>query len=165
MATEASAGVRTDAVKTYLNDHQAGAMGGEELAASLSEHLPQHADLSTIAGEIAEDRKTLQRLMDKFDAQGSSVKQAGAMMMEKIGASVFGGGSEASQNIVFLKQIEILKMGVHGKLCLWQALGEVSDSDERLAGFNFERLAGRAQDQIDGLSTCHLAITRKALLA
>lgn len=156
--------IRTDSLKGYLNDHHAGATGGAELAASLAEHNTQYEVLTTVAQDIAEDRDTLMRLMDQFGTEGSKVKQAGALFMEKIGAASFEGASEANQSLTFLRQIELLRMGVHGKLCLWQTLDGISDSDERLRNFDFERLAARAEAQLEGLREGQLKLARKALV-
>lgn len=156
--------IRTDSLKSYLEDHHAGATGGAELAASLAEHNTQYEVLATVARDITEDRDTLVRLMGQFGTEGSTVKQAGALFMEKIGASSFEGGSEANQSHTFLRQIELLRMGVHGKLCLWQTLDGISDADERLGNFNFERLAARAETQLEGLRECQIKIARKALV-
>ncbi|MEX2587519.1 MAG: hypothetical protein WD602_05935 [Actinomycetota bacterium] len=164
MSTETPAKVRTDALVGYLGDHQAGALGGEDLAKSLAERNTQYPALSEIAKDIADDRETLERLMQRFDSEGSIMKQAGAMTIGKLAESVFGAASDSEKSLKFLRQIEVLKMGVEGKLCLWETLQEIENTDERLGGYDFERLAGRAKSQIQALGDVQLKLARKALL-
>jgi hypothetical protein len=155
-----TAQIDTDAIKGYLNDHQAGSVAGLELAKSLAKDHPGDEFLSKLAQEIQEDQDTLERLMEKFGTSGNTVKQAGAFAMEKVGTAL----GAAGDDLGFLRKLETLTMGVEGKLCLWEALKEVSEADERLGGFNFDRLMAGAQSELDGLASERLKAARKALL-
>lgn len=157
---ETTVGVNQDSLKSYLNDHQAGSMAGLELAKNLAEARPGDEFFASVAKEVEQDQETLERLMDKFGSTGSAVKQAGAVMMEKVGSAL----GTAADEIGFLRKLETLTMGIKGKLCLWEALKEISEADERLAGYNFDRLAAGAKTQLEGLETQRLKAARKALL-
>jgi hypothetical protein len=155
-----TAQINTDAIKGYLNDHQAGSIAGLELAKSLAKDRPGDEFLATLAKDIETDQDTLERLMEKFGTSGNTVKQAGAFVMEKVGTAL----GAAGDDLGFLRKLETLTMGVEGKLCLWEALKEVSESDQRLEGYNFDRLIAGAQSQLDGLASERLKAARKALL-
>ena len=155
-----TAQISTDAIKGYLNDHQAGSIAGLELAKSLAKDHPGDEFLSKLANEIEQDQDTLERLMEKFGTSGNTAKQAGAYVMEKVGTAL----GAADDDLGFLRKLETLTMGVKGKLCLWESLKEIAEADERLRGFNYDRLIAGAQSELDGLETERLKAARKALL-
>lgn len=157
---ETTANVQTDAMTSYLNDHQAGSMAGLELAKNLAKDQPGNEFFTTLVEQIEGDQDTLERLMQKYGTTGSSLKQAGAVAMEKVGAAL----GSAAEDLGFLRKLETLSMGVAGKRCLWEALSEVSEGDEKLEGFNFERLIASATSQLEGLESQRQKAARKALL-
>ena len=72
----------------YLNDHLAGATGGVELAkraASSNEGSDYGAFLSELAHEIAEDRASLVRIMERLEVKEDRLKTTGAYIFEKVG--------------------------------------------------------------------------------
>jgi hypothetical protein len=155
-----TAQINADAIKSYLNDHQAGSIAGLELAKSLAKDHPGDEFLSKMAKDVEADQDTLERLMEKFGTSGNPAKQAGAYVMEKVGTTL----GAADDDLGFLRKLETLTMGVKGKLCLWEALTEVSEADQRLEGFNFDRLTAGAKSQLDGLERERLKAARKAFL-
>jgi hypothetical protein len=46
-----------------------------------------------------------------------------------------------------LESLEVLGLGIYGKLALWRALGAAADSSPVLRGFDYERLTQRAEEQ------------------
>lgn len=156
---ETTASVDADAVKTYLNDHQAGSMAGVDLAKNLAKEHPGE-EFESLVEQIEQDQATLERLMEKFGAKGNTAKQAGAMLVEKVGTAL----GTAGDSMGFLRKLETLTMGVKGKNCLWESLKEVAEGDERLEGFNFDRLIAGAKSQLDGLEATRRKAARKALL-
>lgn len=157
---ETTVKVDADELKTYLNDHQAGSIAGLELAKNLAKEHPGDEFLVKLAKDVEADQDTLERLMEKYGATGNTVKQAGAMLMEKVGTA-FG---EARDELGFLRKLETLTMGVRGKLCLWEVLNEIAEVDEILQGYNFDRLMAGAKSQLEGLEGKRLKAGRKALL-
>lgn len=59
--------------------------------------------------------------------------------------------------------LEFLEIGIHGKWALWRALAAVAPSDPRLAGYDFDGLAARAQKQHDRVDQCRLELAHAAL--
>jgi hypothetical protein len=80
-------------------------------------------------------------------ASGNPVKEAGAWIVEKMGAAA----GEANDDLGLLRMVEALTMGVKAKQCLWEALEEIAGADSRLEGFDFEQLISGARSQLEGL--------------
>ena len=61
-----------------------------------------------------------------------------------------------------LEQLEALSLGVEGKLALWKTLRHTHGDDPRLAGVDFDELAGRAQSQRRRLERQRLSAAEEA---
>jgi hypothetical protein len=135
-------------LRTYLQDHHAGATAGLELArraAGSNAESEYGRELSRIAEEIAEDRETLERVMDELGVGPSKVKDSAAWTAEKLGRLKPNNSLLSYSPLSRVVELEGLLIGVTGKLALWQSL-EVSGGG--LGGeFDFAALAERAQDQ------------------
>ena len=104
-------------------------------------------------------------MTDKIGASESSVKSAGAVAAQKIGTTISGaGGSGSTEKLGFLREAEMLTMGITGKLCLWLVFDEIASADDRINGFNFSSLIERARSQLNGLQEQHGSLARKAFL-
>jgi hypothetical protein len=62
-----------------------------------------------------------------------------------------------------LERLEVLVLGVEGKLRLWQALLAASKRDQRLGALDYEWLIGRADDQRSRIEAMRLEAARSAL--
>src|SRR3954453_5591793 len=119
----------------YLNDHLAGATVGVELskrAASTNEGNDYGAFLAELSHEIAEDRASLERLMERFDVKKDRVKTTGAFFGEKLGRLKPNAHLTSYSPLSRVVELEGLSLGVTGKLSLWRSLIEVQDDDDRL---------------------------------
>src|SRR3954469_19898079 len=119
----------------YLNDHLAGATVGVELskrAASSNEGSDYGTVLAELSHEIAEDRASLERLMDRFDIKKDRVKTTGAWAFEKVGRLKPNAHLTSYSPLSRVVELEGLSLGVAGKMSLWKALLAVADDDERL---------------------------------
>lgn len=162
---DTAAELSTANLSSYLADHLAGSTGGFELAQKLAEQNPGNSFFETLAQDIKKDQETLERLMDKIGASESSIKNVGAMAAQKIGTGISGStGSGDTEKLGFLRESEMLTMGITGKLALWHVLDELAPADERLSGFNYGRLIERARNQLQGLHEQHRLLARKAFL-
>lgn len=162
--TRTEATLRTDEIVAYLNDHDAGSAAGTDLAEGLAKRIPSFKELGELAELITEDQATLQRLMGRFDSHGSVLKRSGVLSAEKLATTILSDDSEGRKHLTDLRQLEMLSMGIRGKLCLWLALDEIAQADERLQGYDFPRLADRARYQLQVLEDCLRRISRKAFL-
>lgn len=162
---QTAATVDTSSLRSYLSDHLAGSRAGVGVAKKLAERHPGDDFWQGLARSIEEDQDALERVMDKIGAEENPVKSAGAKVAQSIGTGMSGasgGGSAAEMGVV--REAEGLYMGISGKVCLWDTLNEIADTDERLGGFNFGRLIQSAKDQLEGLEAERLKLARKAFL-
>jgi hypothetical protein len=146
----------------YLSDHLAGAAAGLELARRMADSQGD-PDLVRIADEIEADRATLRDVMSAVGVSPPRLKVALGWVGEKAGRlklnDRFFGRSPLSSVI----ELESLIAGVSGKLQLWRALATIAPGDGRLARFEFEQLASRAEDQRRRLEDLHRKAVRDAL--
>ena len=162
----------------YLNDHFAGALAGAELAgraAAANRSNPRFGPtLSTLAGEIREDRESLRRLMSELDIGIDHAKQLGAWAAEKLGRLKLNGRLLAYSPLSRVEELEGLRLGVTGKRMMWVALHELSRiaptasvrSGEveqlrslaelgEVPGGGFSGLIERAERQLETIEDCH----------
>ena len=150
----------------YLNDHHAGSVVGVELskrAASSNEGTEYGAFLSELAAEIAEDRAALERIMERFGVKEDKVKTGAAFVGEKLGRLKPNAQLTGYSPLSRVVELEGLTLGVTGKLALWRALRNVSDSDERLDPEELDALIVRAEQQREGLEQHRLSAVAEAL--
>ncbi|MFN2593934.1 MAG: hypothetical protein ABR579_03480 [Actinomycetota bacterium] len=134
----------------YMNDHLAGSIAGGELAkrsAKSNEGTPLGTFLDRLADELAEDRSSLEDLMDQLGISKSGVKSAGAWLAEKAGRLKFNGQLTGYSDLSRLEELEGLSLGVEGKLSLWRALKQIRDDYPALQSADLEGLIERAQTQ------------------
>ena len=147
----------------YLNDHLAGATGGVELArrarasnrgAKLGEALVE------ICAEIEADRATLERVMEQLEVKRDSAKVAGAWAAEKLGRLKLNGRLTGYSPLSRVIELEMLHIGITGKIQLWQALQETQSA--KLAQFGLPGLIERAVTQRATVERLRLDATREA---
>lgn len=155
-------------LSVYLNDHLAGATGGVELAkraASSNDGTEYGATLSELSHEIAEDRASLERLMDRFDIKKDRVKTTGAWAFEKVGRLKPNAHLTSYSPLSRVVELEGLSLGVTGKMALWRTLLAVADDDERLDPDELNALIERAEAQRGVLEGLRLKATTETLSA
>src|SRR5215210_969220 len=116
----------------YLNDHLAGATVGVELSkrtAAANEGNEYGSFLSELAHEIAEDRASLERLMERLDVKKDRVKTTGAFIGEKFGRLKPNAHLTSYSPLSRVVELEGLTLGVGAKLGLWKTLLAVADQD------------------------------------
>jgi len=157
-----------DYLSTYLQDHRAGAEMGSNLAARLRDEnlgTPYEDFLTLLAQQIEEDMATLESIMERFGVDRSLLKTTGAKVGEKLARlkpnEQLGGYSPLSRVL----ELEGLRSGVQGKLALWDALREISDTDSRLDPEELAHLVERAEAQLAGLRGSHREAAREAFAA
>ena len=157
-----------DYLSTYLQDHRAGAELGSDLAVRLKEEnigTPYEDFLTLLAQQIEDDVVTLEALMERFGVDKSLVKTAGAKIGEKLGRLKPNEHLSSYSPLSRVQELEMLRSGVHGKLALWDALYEVSETDDRLDPDELQTLLGRAESQLAGLREHHRMAAREAFAA
>jgi hypothetical protein len=150
---------------TYLNDHYAGATGGLALArraASENEGSDLGVFLSELADEIEADRDTLREIMGEVGVGTDRTKVVAARVFERVGRLKPNAHLRGYSPLSPLVELEVLALGISGKLGLWRALGEVAGAlsldAQRLA-----ELAARAERQAADVEARRLEVARSAL--
>jgi hypothetical protein len=150
---------------TYLKDHLAGAVLGMELIEACREHnrdTPLATFLSGLLAEVGEDRKVLEDLISRFDAKPSAGKMASAWLAEKgMRFKTEGLGYDALSR---MEELEVLLLGIRGKLALWDVLGEIRSADDRLRQVGFPELRERAKRQMEEVEARRVEAARQAFL-
>jgi hypothetical protein len=133
---------------TYLNDHMAGATAGVELARrtrASNQGTRWGPPLEKICAEIEADRATLGQVMQYLGVRRDPAKAAGAWAAEKIGRLKPNGRLWTYSPLSRLIELEMLHIGITGKLGLWRALQEALGA--KLSSFDLPGLVERAESQ------------------
>jgi hypothetical protein len=151
-----------DTLAIYLDDHLAGSKLAADLLTALQEKN-KGSRLGEFAREmlagVESDRAVLQSLIDRVDTGSSPAKHAVAWLGEKLSRLKL----SSFDGLGTFEALELLELGVTGKLLMWRALALAAVQDARLRGFNFDELAGRAQSQQMKLEERRLEIAAPAL--
>ncbi len=135
-------------LRTYLQDHHAGATVGVELARRAAGSNADGAygtELAELADEIAEDRDTLERVMERLGVKPSRLKDAGGWTAEKLGRLKPNNSVLSYSPLSRVVELEGLVIGVTGKQAMWESLR--STLGESLNGIDFAELELRAEGQ------------------
>ncbi|MGH3782517.1 MAG: hypothetical protein ACRDRO_18335 [Pseudonocardiaceae bacterium] len=153
-------------LETYLNDHLAGATTGTELANKIK---AEYADtsfgpfLAELAGDIDQDKTSLEELMDRLGIARSPIKQATSWIAEKASRLKLSEAMTGDPDLKRLLEFEMLSLGIEGKASLWRSLIAVSDSHPALVTTDLVRLEKRAESQRVNLEEHRIQVARGAL--
>jgi hypothetical protein len=131
----------------YLNDHLAGATGAvgrARAARDANEGTEFFEPLAAVCREIEEDRSTLESIMDELGIGRSRVKTTLAGLGEKAGRLKPNGQLHGYSPLGRVIDLEMLLLGITGKLRLWTLLEDLLDGE---TARDLPTLARRAEDQ------------------
>ena len=153
----------------YLNDHLAGSVGALELLDRLIEVHKDHPLKKFFEGlraEIADDQEQLKGLIGKLGVAESTVRKAGAWIVEKLARPKLDldDAGERGGAGLFLA-LEALVLGITGKRSLWRALHAASRSVPELARLDYSGLEKRAIEQCERVEAKRLEIARSVFQA
>jgi hypothetical protein len=154
-----------DSLAIYLNDHLAGAKFAIESLERLRDaHRDKHLGrvVAKILNEVQQDLAVLQDLCDKAGGNEGLLKEAGAWLAERTARLKLRLSNDV--DLGEFELLEVLSLGVLGKLKLWTALGAIAPNDARLGGVDFWTLIERAQTQHDELESLRIAAAKEALV-
>lgn len=150
----------------YLNDHLAGATAGALIsrrAAGSNRGTKLAERLDSLATEIEQDRETLRSVMQSIGAAPNAAKVALVKLAERTGRVLkLNGRLLAYSPLSRVEELELLRIGVEGKLALWRTLEKTRGADPRLKGVDFAALAERAERQRDELEAMRLQAAEEA---
>jgi hypothetical protein len=153
-----------DPLATYLNDHIAGSAHAVDLLEALCN---QHANepLGEFAGrllaEVQADRAVLKGIADRIGDGSSKLKEMTGWMAEKV--TRFKLHRDRQSGFGTFEALELLALGIYGKLLLWRALALIAPMDARLQGVDFVQLATRAEAQHTSTEERRLQLAASAL--
>ena len=148
----------------YLNDHLAGSVVGGRLAQRIvqqNEGNDYGHGIAGIAREIEQDKATLQQLMDRLGVEQQRARMAMAWVTEKAMRLKPNGSLFGYSPLSRVMELETLTMGITGKLELWRSMEAVENGG--ITGFDFARLAQRAEAQRDVVEDLRVRAAREAL--
>ena len=137
-----------DPLAIYLHDHLAGARWALDLLDRIHKNFTDEdvgRFAATLYGEIAADRETLHSLASQFGPTSDVLKDSAAWLSEKVSRIKL--SHDDGTGLGLFEALEFLGLGIHGKLSLWIALGEVADRYPGLAQVDLDSLRDRAQEQ------------------
>jgi hypothetical protein len=147
----------------YLNDHLAGATAGVQLARRLRgsnrDEPGFSGPLGEICAEIETDREILTETMERLGISRGTVKPAAAWLGEKLGRLKPNGQLTGSSPLSRVIELELLLIGVTGKLRMWRAV-ELAWGEN--IAIDFGRLSERAERQRSRLEELHDAAVHRA---
>lgn len=153
-------------LSTYLNDHLAGSVAALEIVEHLlteatAAHLKSFfAQLKT---DIEADREELVNFMNRLDVSQSRIRKASVWIAEQFMEAKIEMDDDDRGMLRRLERLEVLSLGIEGKLRLWLALDAASVHDTSLRGLDYARLAQRARDQRDRVEPLRIAAAQSAL--
>jgi hypothetical protein len=122
------------------------------------------AYLETLAREIEADHEALLALMERHEIGTDRLKVATGWAAEKAGRLKLNGRLTRYSPISRLVEVEGLLLAVQGKLAAWRALRELVPNEPRLDPEELDRLAARAERQLDHLRAQHHTLAATALI-
>ncbi|HEY1853380.1 MAG TPA: hypothetical protein VGG40_02230 [Solirubrobacterales bacterium] len=138
---------RPELLAIYLNDHLAGATGGVETARrarNSNEGTEFGEPLAQICEEIESDRETLEAVMEELGVARSRWKPALGWVGEKLGRLKPNGQLRGYSPLSRVVELELLLVGITGKLRLWALLDELVGEE---SSPDLGALIRRAEDQ------------------
>lgn len=155
----------THRLSKYLNDHLAGSVIALELVGHVISSDAAGgftAGFEQLRADIEADQETLKGIIAATGEPETTGRKAAAWLAEKAGRLKLQLRGSDEEPLELLEALEIIQLGIVGKLGLWGALAQLSDSTPGLAGVDFQRLAGRATAQVAILEQQRLLAAQRA---
>jgi hypothetical protein len=148
----------------YMNDHLAASTGAVELVrrvAASNRGTVYGETLAELKTEMEEDHTALATIMERLGVRADLAKAAVAWSAEKLGRLKLNGQLTGYSPLSRLEELEILELGIAGKLLLWEALRRVEAPD--IPAEQVEGLIERASSQRARLQRHRLDAASEAL--
>jgi hypothetical protein len=138
----------SDSLAIYLHDHYAGSHFAIELLDSIVDQYstePLGDFARRISEEIEQDRHTLRHLIETTGKTHLDAAEVLGWFSEKV--SQLKMRRDHSGGLGTFEALEMLALGIQGKIGLWTALPEIRKVDPRIPDLDFATLLARAQTQ------------------
>ena len=144
----------------YLNDHLAGSTAGLErarMARDANQGNEFGPPLAQVCGQIEQDRATLERVIEELGIGRSKVKPALVWVGERLGRLKPNGQLRGYSPLGRVVDLEVLLLGITGKLRLWRLLEELLDGE---TSADLPALIRRAEAQRETVAELQLRAAR-----
>ncbi|MGH7930337.1 MAG: hypothetical protein ACREQV_21380 [Candidatus Binatia bacterium] len=149
---------------TYLNDHLAGAVTAIQLLESLENtHADLKPELAALRTDIEQDDIELKALMQRLNIAERRGREFGGWLAEKATQLKLRIDDRAAGSLRLLESLELVSLGIEGKLGLWRALTSAAENSPALRIAGYDRLANRAMDQRRRAESLRLDAARMTL--
>jgi hypothetical protein len=151
---------------TYLNDHLAGAVAAIEMVRHLELLYPDSPTarfLTALRHEIEHDRDEVLRLMGNLEISRSRSRRATAWIAGKFSETKLRLDDKARGALYWLESLEVVSLGIAGKVALWHSLNTAAMGNPALDGIlDYRTLEQRAQEQREAIERLRRAAARAA---
>lgn len=151
----------------YLNDHLAGSSGAllliQKLADSHDEFEARDFFIH-LKEKVEADRSILEDLLEKIGQNPSAFLQVVGGIAARIGGIKFMWEQVEPGKLGTFEALEMLALGVQGKLLLWHALGEIAPWFPEWDGIHFAELELQAIHQRDSIESWRLQAAMEILV-
>lgn len=134
-----------DPLATYIHDHLSGSRFAVELLEWLRDQHPEDPVGEFAAGmlsEVEKDKAVLEDALARIDDGTPLVREAASWVAEKAAEFKLKPGGLGT-----FEALELLALGILGKLKIWEAMVKIAQMDDRVRGIDFNKLAARARLQ------------------
>jgi hypothetical protein len=160
--------IDTGLLGIYMNDQLAAGVIWREVArrsASSNKGTQLEQAVERVAGQIAEDVETFERIMDRLGIGRSRVKASLAVVAERAGRLKLNGRLFSYSPLSRFVELDFLAAGIEGKRILWANLRDFADLANRLPDVDFDGLIERAERQRAELEPFRAQAGREAFLS
>ncbi len=154
-------------LSAYLLDHVAGA----EAALEIMDHIESsHGDTQAgsavreVRPQIMEDRETLNGLIEQLTDSSLIPRRVLGWLGEKALELKIKLDDPADGALRLLESLEVLSLGIEGKIALWKSLDANQDKSSAIAKLDYDLLIKRAENQRAKLEPARLEASRQAFM-
>ena len=122
---------------------------------------PLERFLRDLRNEIDTDQETLKELIAKLSEKESTVRKAGAWIVEKLSRARIHLSETREGEMGLFLALEALALGITGKRSLWRALAVAAETVTQLRGPDYGTLEKRAVEQHDRVEAQRLEVARE----
>ncbi len=154
-------------LEQYLNHHLSGSAGAVELIETLASCNGCAGDewfFKNLKSTIEHERGLIHRLLSELNKSESKLLDVMGNLTAKSGCLKLHWEGMDQGDLGLLEALEVLSLGIEGKLSLWKLLGEISPSIPEWSENDFQALAREAQEQRNAVEARRIEAGRQALM-
>jgi hypothetical protein len=145
----------TDDLHVHLQNHWTAATGGVDFArrvAGSHEGTAVGVALAEVADDVAEDRESLRKIMERLGVRPALLVPLAARVVERLGRLKPNGHLIRRSPVSDVLELEVFRGLVATKEAGWDTLAVLAETDHRLPGEWLSQLAERAREQAASLT-------------